>query len=263
MMADLERFRPLARRLPPVVSHVGMRLLGAGAVPGALARYFRDRSAYRKMPDAEQLLWRNAFPVLADRIATTPFDSHYFYQDAWAAGNVAALAPSKHVDVGSRVDYVGFLAAAVCEVTFVDIRPLEANLPRLRSVAGSVLEMPFATGSLPSISCLHVAEHIGLGRYGDPLDPLGTRKAASELARVLAPGGVLLFSLPVGTPRVCFNAHRVHAPSDVREMFAELELSEFAGVDDRGEFRRDRRLEELQGSAYACGMFRLVKPNAP
>jgi SAM-dependent methyltransferase len=193
----------------------------------------------------------------------SPFDSHYFYQDAWAAGHVAALAPDRHIDVGSRVDYVGFLAAAVCAVTFVDIRRLEADLERLGSVAGSVLEMPFATESVTSLSCLHVAEHIGLGRYGDPLDPLGTRKAAAELARVLAPGGALLFSLPVGAPRVCFNAHRIHAPGDVREMFADLELTEFSGVDDQGVFRRHRALDELAGSVYACGMFRLVKPAAP
>ena len=61
--------------------------------------------------------------------------------------------------------------------------------------------------------------------------PLGTRKAAAELQRVLAPGGQLLFSLPVGRPRVEFNAHRVHDPREVASWFA-LELVEFAGVDD-------------------------------
>ena len=110
------------------------------------------------------------------------------------------------------------------------------------------------------MSCLHVAEHIGLGRYGDPLDPAGTRKAAGELQRVLAPGGQLLFSLPVGRPRVDFNAHRVHDPHRVRALFPELELAEFAGVDDAGRFARDRTLDELADQTYACGMFRLVRP---
>ena len=119
--------------------------------------------------------------------------------------------------------------------------------------------MPFEEGSLESVSCLHVAEHIGLGRYGDPLDPLGTRKAAAELQRVVAPRGQLLFALPVGRPRVCFNAHRVHSPHDIVAMFPELQLVEFSGVDDTGAFRRHRTLEELEGAQYGCGMFRFVR----
>jgi SAM-dependent methyltransferase len=169
------------------------------------------------------------------------------------------VRPERHVDVGSRVDYVGFLTA-LTRVTFVDIRPLEAEVEGLDSVAGSVLDLPFEDRSLESVSCLHVAEHIGLGRYGDPLDADGTRKAATELARVLRPGGQLLFSGPVGRPRVCFNAHRIHSPEQIIAMFPELELVEFSGVDDAGAFRRGRAPEELNGARYACGLFRFGRP---
>jgi SAM-dependent methyltransferase len=224
--------------------------------PSGAARWLRDRSAYAALPGAEPLRWRDSFPKLTDRLATSPFDPHYFHQDTWAARRIAELRPSRHVDVGSRVDLVGFLTA-VCPVTFVDIRPLEVDIEDLESVAGSVLALPFGDESLESVSCLHVAEHIGLGRYGDPLDPAGTRKAAAELARVLAPGGRLLFSLPVGRPRVEFNAHRVHDPREVATWFSQFELIEFAGVDDDGVFRRHRALEELVDANYACGMFQL------
>jgi SAM-dependent methyltransferase len=253
-----ERLRPLARRLPPVLPQIAVRGVRAAAVAPGLARYVRDWRAYRRLPGAEHLTLRDSQPMLADRLPTSPFDPHYFHQDVWAARWVAEVAPARHVDVGSRVDYVGFLTSHT-DVTFVDIRPLEARLDRLTAIAGSVLEMPFADRSLESVSCLHVAEHIGLGRYGDRLDPHGTRKAARELQRVVAPGGQLLFSLPVGAPRVCFNAHRIHAPAGVPALFDELELTEFASVDDRGNFARTRALDALADARYACGMFRFTR----
>jgi hypothetical protein len=253
------RLRVAARRLPPVVPVLGVRALRAAAVPPAFARYLRDRRQYRRLPGAEPLRWRDDFPNLADRTATSAYDPHYFNQDVWAAQRIAEHGPARHVDVGSRVDYVGFLTA-ITQVTFVDIRPLEANVEGLTSVAGSVLAMPFADRELESVSCLHVAEHIGLGRYGDPLDPQGTRKAAAELQRVVAPGGRLLFSTPVGRPRVSFNAHRIHDPHAVRSWFDELELVEFSGVDDTGAFRRHREISELAGQLYACGMYLLERP---
>ena len=80
----------------------------------------------------------------------------------------------------------------------MDIRPAELSLPGLTPREGSVLCLPYADNSLESLSCLHVVEHIGLGRYGDPIDPLGTMKALKELSRVVAKGGDLYFSLPGG-----------------------------------------------------------------
>jgi SAM-dependent methyltransferase len=231
------------------------------AAPLMYLRYARDLRAYRRLAGAEPTRTHDLFPQIWDRTPTSPYDAHYFFQDVWAARHVAARRPERHVDVGSRIDLVGFLTA-ITEVVFVDIRPLEAQLQNLTSVAGNVTALPFPDRSEDSVSCLHVAEHIGLGRYGDPLDPDGTRKAARELARVLRPGGQLLFSLPVGRPRVQFNAHRIHDPADVVAMFPELELVEFSGVDDGGHFAVNRDLEKLRGSRYACGLFRFARSSS-
>jgi SAM-dependent methyltransferase len=218
------------------------------------ARFASDLRRYASMPDAEKIDPRYLKPQLEDRTEASPYDAHYFYQDVWAAGQIAKRTPSRHVDIGSRIDYVGFLSV-LTEVTFVDIRPLHVDLDRLDCVPGSITALPFYDRSIESLSCLHVAEHIGLGRYGDVLDPAGTRKAAAELQRVLAPGGRLVFSLPVGRPRLCFNAHRIHAPVAVRELFPELELTSFAGVDDSGRFRTELVPGDLEGANYACGLF--------
>lgn len=218
-------------------------------------KYIWDMCKYSRMDGAEPIRLRNTYPCLFDRTSKTSVDSHYFYQHVWAFEKICNLKPEFHVDVGSSADFVGLLSV-VTNVHFVDIRPLDvSNMPNIESVKGSILDLPYEDNSLESISSLHVAEHIGLGRYGDSLDPLGTRKAAAELSRCLARGGNLFFSVPVGKPRLCFNAHRVHLPEQVLRYFKGLELVEFSGTDDNKTFMRNIDANTLEDSRYACGFF--------
>lgn len=232
--------------------------LTAVAALRAYPAFLRDRRRYRELAGADALALRDDWPVLLDRTTETAFEPHYTFQDGWAARLVAEHRPARHVDVGSRVSYVVGLSAWV-PVMFVDIRPLTIDLDGLDSIAGSLLALPFEDASLESVSCLHVAEHVGLGRYGDPLDPQGTVKAANELQRVVAPGGRLLFSLPVGRPRTQFNAHRVHDPRAIPALFDELRLERFDGVDDGGELRPAIEPDELADCAWGCGLYAFVR----
>jgi SAM-dependent methyltransferase len=216
--------------------------------------YFADWKRYARMPQAEPIRLIDAYPQLHDRLGTTAVDAHYFYVNGWAMRRIVGQRPAQHVDIGSQTMFVNLLSA-VLPVTFVDYRPLEAHMEGLNNRSGDILNLPFANNSLASLSCLHVAEHIGLGRYGDPLNPNGTRQACAELSRVLAQGGNLYFALPVGRPRVCFNAHRIHAPQTVLEYFPGLELIEFSGVRDDARYVERISLDELKNSEYACGMF--------
>jgi SAM-dependent methyltransferase len=220
-------------------------------------RYLRDRRRYEDL-SGERLSRYDDDPQLRDWTESSPFDPHYTYQDAWAAREIHADGPARHVDVGSRISYVMGLTAFV-PVVFVDLRPLAVTFPGLESVEGTLMALPFEDASVESISCLHVAEHIGLGRYGDPLDPHGTEKAARELARVVAPGGRLYFSLPVGRPRTAFNAHRVHDPRSIPTLFPELRLDAFAGVDDARRFHERLETADLAGSDWACGFYRFTR----
>lgn len=91
---------------------------------------------------------------------------------------------------------MGRLLSTITKTTFIDIRPFKTDLKDLAVKKGDILNMPFEDNSIKSLSFLHVAEHIGLGRYGDKLDPEGTKKACIELSRILAPDGKLfLFKL--------------------------------------------------------------------
>jgi hypothetical protein len=247
----------LAKALKPWIEPI-FPFWNMGAALYLYSRFFGDWFRYQHLPNAEPLRVRDSYPHLFDAVRLTPYDSHYLYQAVWAMERIASCRPELHVDVGSDVGFVGMLTTHV-PTSFVDIRPLTAKLSRFNSVAGSLLTLPFANDAATSMSCLHVAEHIGLGRYGDPLDPQGTRKAARELVRVLARRGNLFFSLPVGRPRVCFNAHRVHSPQQILDYFYDLELVEFSAVDDDGHFHRQIDPIKLVAADYACGMFHFTK----
>lgn len=220
--------------------------------------FVSDWMKYKRASIGENILVVDWRPCLHDKTSTTAIDSHYFYLGVWAAKKIYSARPASHVDIGSQVPFVGLLTAFT-DVIFVDIRPPEVSLARFKCKAGSILDLPFENSSVSSISCLHVVEHIGLGRYGDPIDPEGSKKACKELSRVLSPGGNLFFVVPVGAPRVCFNAHRVFSVAQIVEMFSGLVLKEFSIVDDDELFHENTSPTAWDGLDYGCGMFWFTK----
>lgn len=166
------------------------------------------------------------FPQLNDNLTYTPLDPTYFYQDSWAAKQLFKLKPKHHYDVGSSAKTIGILSQFT-PITMVDIRPIELKLDNLFFKQGSILNLPFEDNSLETISSLCVVEHIGLGRYGDALDPFGSEKAIKELQRVLKVGGIILFSVPIDRENtIYFNAHRAFTKSYIVELFTDFELLE-------------------------------------
>ncbi len=217
---------------------------------------FRRMSAGRSR--RFDLRWRDRYPCLDDRMANTTFDPHYTYHPAWAARIIAATRPSKHVDIGSTLAFCTMVSAMV-PVDFYDIRPAQLNLENLTCKRGDLSRLPFPDESVVSLSCMHVIEHVGLGRYGDALDPEGDLKAIGELRRVLARGGSLVFVAPVGRPTVRFNAHRIYSHGQITSYFEGLHTQQFALVDDAGDFRTDADPAQADRQAYGCGCWWFTK----
>lgn len=194
----------------------------------------RFRSMLRRNDRRFPMHLMDVWPCLEDRTKTTGFDRHYILHTAWAARTLRSINPDYHIDIASSLPFVSVVSAFI-PVRFYDYRPAQLTLGNLECGFADLLSLPFEDNSIPSLSCMHVVEHVGLGRYGDALDPNGDLKAIAELKRVVALGGDLLFVVPIGKPRIMFNAHRVYAYRQIISSFVGFELKEFALVPDKQE----------------------------
>ena len=215
-------------------------------------RYWTALRQYKRLASGRDDR-QNLYPCLGDDTAETAIEPTYFYQDAWAFDRIVVQRPAWHVDAGSHHKYVALLSK-VLPVTMVDIRPLSVPMESIKFRRGSILELPFDDASMPSVSSLCVVEHIGLGRYGDPLDISGTEKSIAELKRVVHAGGDLYISLPLDDKnRVYFNAHRAFTEEYVLDLIQPFEVVQNRYIYN-GEFGNERR------SGFGVGCYHLRAP---
>jgi SAM-dependent methyltransferase len=201
------------------------------------------------------------YPCIKDKTIQTGFDRHYVYHTSWAARKVREINPKYHTDISSSLFFSGIVSAFV-PVKFYDYRPAEIILNNLESLQADLLKLPFENNSVTSLSCMHVVEHVGLGRYGEPMDPQGDLKAIGELKRVLAKDGSLLFVVPIGKEaKIEFNAHRIYTYEQIMKYFSELILKEFALIPEKsgGVVLGKEAVDMLKNENYACGCFLFVK----
>jgi SAM-dependent methyltransferase len=202
------------------------------------------------------------YPCLNDKTTNTHFDRHYVYHPAWAARILKEINPKKHVDISSTLHFCSIISAFI-PTDFYDYRPAGLLLDNLNSLAADLNKLPFDTNSVESISCMHTVEHVGLGRYGDPIDYDGDIKAIKELKRVVAPGGSLLFVVPLGyVSKIFFNAHRVYDKYHVFNLFQGFDLKQFALIPEEeqdGGLIENPSDELLKKQTYGCGCFHFSK----
>lgn len=221
-----------------------------------LAPIFQEWLKFRKINDGRfPLRLRDSLPYLQDKTAETLFDLHYIYHPAWAARIIAKLSPAKHIDISSSLSFTSMLSAFV-PVDFYDYRPAQLNLSDLSCHRADLNDLPFTSNSLESVSCLHTIEHIGLGRYGEAIDPQGDLKAIKELQRVVKKGGDLLIAVPIGRPRLRFNAHRIYSYDQIASYFSEMDIVEFSLISEREKTLIQPASPELADQeSYGCGCF--------
>ena len=243
-----------------------MRYLLTGRTFVGLVWLVRDALRYhwadKKVSSGFPLSLTNSYPALHDwfeRAGTQP--RHYFLQDLWGARKVFESGVKEHVDIGSRID--GFISHCLCftRVMILDIRKLDIPLEGLSFRQANCMNMEnIPSNSIGSMSSFHAIEHFGLGRYGDPIDPLGYEKALLEMQRVVATGGSIYLGVPVGHQRLEFNAHRIFDPTTFIPLFEEkFELVEFSIIDDQDILHEKQDPGRWRHLNFGCGLFHFRK----
>ena len=232
------------------------------------AWFWRDYFKYKKENKRFKIPFIELWPITCDKTEYTNFDGHYTYFPAWAIRKVLEIKNNKniqkHVDFSSSLHFCSNLSAFL-PVEFYDYRPAKLALSDLKSEHADLTDLKiFDDNSIQSLSCMHVVEHIGLGRYGDLIDPEGDIKAINELKRVCAVGGSILFVVPAGKERIQFNAHRIYSFDTVINLFGEnFELKEFTLITDKNDFVEKINTEEAKNltekQSYGCGCFWFIK----
>lgn len=198
---------------------------------------------------------KDLYPCFKDKTTFTPIDQHYTYHPAWAARILAKTKPEYHVDISSVLSF-SVLVSAFIPVKFYDYRPAKLKLSNWEGNAVNLTNLPFADNTIPSLSCMHTIEHVGLGRYGDPLDIKADIQAINELKRVLQANGDLLFVTPIsGKPRIEYNAHRIYSYEQILSLFNDFELIEFSLIPDEGGLIENADPNLASKQQYGCGCF--------
>jgi hypothetical protein len=249
----------------------GVDFVRMGRSLNGLLPFYRDYRRFRA-----QLRGRVAefpgfrfYPCLTDRYEEAgDASSAYFNQDLLVARRIFEANPRRHIDIGSRVD--GFVAhvAAFRKIEGIDVRPLRRQMQdNISFLQADLIEplRPDLVGCCDSLSSLHALEHFGLGRYGDPVDFDGHRKAVCNMTAMVEPGGTFYLSVPIGPQRIEFNAHRVFEPGYIVDLVESgMELQRFVYIDDAGVVHEVGLLDRAKG-AYGChygvGIFEFRKPH--
>jgi uncharacterized protein DUF268 len=269
-MAFLWKLKRATRAIDSLLGTYGFSPLKTVRAIRGTPPFLRDHRKFKQML-GRRTDWPFGplMPMLEDRDTQSgSAGGHYFHQDLLVAQRIHSANPRRHIDGGSRID--GFVAhvASFREIEIVDIRPLDSHISNVKFMQMDLMDNigPQHTAICDSLSCLHVLEHFGLGRYGDRVDPDGYTTGFANLVQILETGGTLYFSVPMGRQRLVFNAHRIFGLAHLLDMFQRqnLKLLEFSYVkDDGGLIENVSITPEIMAAVndltYGCGIFILKK----
>lgn len=151
-----------------------------------------------------------------------------------------AANPAEHYDIGSAIGgFIAHLLSFRKNVFLCDSRPMDRKIPGITYLQGDMISLErIQDDSVMSLSSMDVAQKMGLGQYGETIEPDAWRRMLRNFSRVMRKGGMLYLSVPVGeTDTIYFNRGRQFQIQTIIEALPDFQLLEFAGIIGRSSYR--------------------------
>lgn len=243
----------------------GLQIVFTGLSFKKYKNFKQDLKKFKTLSSSSELFPITKFwPVYSDMEESAGTVSQYFYQDLFVAQRIFLNNPKEHVDIGSRVD--GFVAnvASYRKIIVFDIRPLKLDIPNIEFRQADLMKHE-EKDKYESVSCLHVLEHFGLGRYGDPINPDGHLIGLHTISAMLKKGGKFYLSVPMGKQRIEFHAHRVFSVDYLKSILQDdFIIDHFSYINDSAQLFMNVDYNSVEASlnfncSFGCAIFELTK----
>ncbi len=176
--------------------------------------------------------WGNASPETIQRFLSEKFSGDHLrkFEYAFLAQCLARgdVCHSMIVDMGGGNSYstVVPMLFHFSETQILSIDPVSHTAVSrygVHYVQGDCMHTNLEDQSADVVTIISTLEHVGLGRWGDPLNVNGDIQAMREAWRILRPNGHVVLTIPYGYPTVVFNLHRIYDAGRLRTLIEGFE----------------------------------------
>ena len=183
--------------------------------------------------------------VVNERVADYPF----VHQNI----GIGLNGKGRILDVGCHGSKLVIELASLGYETYgIDVIEYTLEHPNFTFVQGDICKTPFPYDFFDAVTAVSIIEHIGLGRWGDPIYSDGDKKAMKEIKRILKPGGKAIITVPFGKGTIVYrkeiSLHRVYDSQTLTGLFSDsgLEIVKLNILVKKGEMYVPAPLSEAE-----------------